>query len=85
MIYLKQLKIFSYYRKFLRFLADLLCENLSLASVFKAIIITQLVLKITTYRKKQTKKQKKQQQHYCSPTQLSHHKIYQKVFCVFSN
>ena len=59
MIYLKQLKIFSYYRKFLRFLADLLCENLSLESVFKEIIITQLLLKIKTYRKKTKKKTKK--------------------------
>ena len=83
MIYLKQLKIFSYYRKFLRFLADLLCENLSLASVFKAIIITQLLLKITTYKKKTNKKTKKTTTLLFTHPTVAPQDIPKSVLCVF--
>ena len=52
MINIEQLKIYSYYIKFLQFLKDLQCKNVSQASAFNAAIITQLIFKKTTCRKK---------------------------------
>ena len=51
-INIEQLKIYSYYIKFLQFLKDLQCKNVSQASAFNAAIITQLIFKKTTCRKK---------------------------------